>query len=119
GGVAIQHNFPVDGEYLIKIRLQRAGIEHDKQIIGLSEPHQLDVRVGGERVKLFTVGGEKPENNASATGTAKKFGYDFAGDNADANLEVRFSAKAGTRLVGVNFLNDAWEREGVLDPSLA
>jgi hypothetical protein len=105
--------------------LQRAGIEHDRQIIGLSEPHQLDVRVDGARIKLFTVGSEQPENNDSATGTSnpsgkKKFGYDYrSADTADAHLEVRFAAKAGTRLVGVNFLNDAWEREGVLDSPLA
>jgi len=125
GGMAIRHSFPLDGEYLIKIHLQRAGIEHDRQIIGLSEPHQLDVRVDGARIKLFTVGGEQPENSESATGTPnasakKKFGYDYrSADTADAHLEVRFAAKAGMRLVGVNFLNDASEREGVLDSPLA
>ena len=123
GGIAIRHNFPLDGEYLIKVRLQRAGIEHDRQIIGLSEPHQLDVRLDGERIKLFTVGGEQPQTSESTTGNPpgkKKFGYDYrSADTADAHLEVRFAAKAGTRLVGVNFLNDAWEREGVLDSPLA
>jgi len=121
GGVAIQHNFPLDGEYLVKINLQRAGIEHDRQIIGLSEPHQLDVRLDGARLKLFTVGGEQPANNeAGSKASGKKvFGYDRAADTADAHLEVRFAAKAGTRLVGVNFLNDALEREGVLDSPLA
>jgi len=123
GGTAIRHNFPLDGEYLIKIRLQRAGIEHDRQIIGLSEPHQLDVRVDGERIKLFTVGG-RPSNTeksqSSATNSQKKaFGYDFRTDSSDANLEVRFPAKAGKRVVGVNFVNDGWEREGVLDSALA
>ena len=124
GGIAIRHNFPLDGEYLIKIRLQRAGIEHDRQIIGLSEPHQLDVRVDGARIKLFTVGGEKSENSDSGAGASKpsgkKFGYDYrSADDADAHLEVRFPAKAGTRLVGVDFLNDAWAREGALDSPLA
>jgi len=122
GGIAIRHNFPVDGEYLIKVRLQRAGIEHDRQIIGLTEPHQLDVRVDGARIKLFTVGGEQPDNGGSATATSgkKKFGYDYrSADDADTHLEVRFPAKAGMRLVGVNFLNDAWEREGALDSPLA
>ncbi len=121
GGIAIRHNFPVDGEYVIKIRLRKAGIEHDKQIIGLTDPHQLDVRLDGTRITLFTVGGEQPRNDASAAGAPakKKFGYDFSGDTADAHLEVRFPAKAGTRLVGVNFLNDTWEREGALDSPLA
>src|SRR5438105_2029581 len=108
GGMAIRHSFPLDGEYVIKIRLQRAGIEHDRQIIGLSDPHQLDVRLDGERIKLFTIGGEqqskaKPGAQASQADSEKKaFGYDFRTDAADVGLEVRFTAKAGTRLVGVN-----------------
>jgi mono/diheme cytochrome c family protein len=125
GGVAIRHNFPLDGEYVIKIHLQRAGIEHDRQIIGLTKPHQLDVRLDGDRIKLFTVGGqqadkEKAGSEASAKAPGKKaFGYDFRADASDAGLEVRFTAKAGQRLVGIDFLNDTWEREGVLDSPLA
>lgn len=123
GGIAIRHNFPLDGEYLIKIRLQRAGIEHDRQIIGLSEPHQLDVRVDSERVKLFTVGGQpsKTEKSQPSAGDSPKkaFGYDFRTDSSDGNLEVRFAAKAGKRVVGVAFVNDSWAREGVLDSPLA
>ena len=112
GGIAIRHNFPRDGEYVIKIRLQRAGIEHDRQIIGLSTPHQLDIRLDGERIKLATVGGQ-------ASGKKKAFGYDSAARTSDSDAEVRFPVKAGTRLVGVNFVNDDWEREGVLESSLA
>jgi mono/diheme cytochrome c family protein len=120
GGLAIRHNFPLDGEYLIKVRLQRAGIEHDRQIIGLTERHQLDVRVDGERIKLFTVGGEQEKSDEANPSAKKKFGYDYrSADDADAHLEVRFPAKAGSRVVGVTFLNDGWEREGVLDSPLA
>src|SRR4029453_13385726 len=36
---------------------------------------------------------------------------------ADANLEVRFSAKAGTRIVGVAFVRAEWEAEGVPQPA--
>jgi mono/diheme cytochrome c family protein len=112
GGIAIRHNFPCDGEYVIKIRLQRAGIEHDRQIIGMSAPHQMDIRLDGQRVKLLTVGGQ-------AAGKKKAFGYDNSARTLDSDAEVRFSAKAGTRLVGINFVNDDWEREGVLESSLA
>ena len=111
GGIAIRHNFPRDGEYVIKIRLQRAGIEHDRQIIGISTQHQLDVRLDGQRVKLITLGGQ-------AVGK-KKFGYDNSARTLDADAEIHFTAKAGTRLVGINFVNDDWEREGVLESSLA
>src|SRR5207245_11342633 len=60
GGGAIRHNFPLDGEYVIKLRLQRTGIEHDNQIIVRTGPHQLDVSVDGERIMLLTDGGEQP-----------------------------------------------------------
>src|SRR5260370_39671461 len=98
GGIAIRHNFPVDGEYFIKVRLQRAGIEHDRQIIGLTEPHQLDVRVDGARIKLFTVGGEQPDNGGGVTCAVgqKKVGYDYcsAGDGGTP-LGVLFPPQAG------------------------
>jgi mono/diheme cytochrome c family protein len=132
GGIAVRHNFPVDGEYVIKIRLQRDGQRYDQQIIGLEEPHQLDVRVDGERIKLFTVGGEYPEktksgSSAKARANAGEINGDRLKDTprdkylytADAALEVRFSAKAGPRLVGVNFLNDTEEPEGALQTPVA
>ena len=48
GGLAVQHHFPVDGEYLIKIRLQRT---HASQIRGLAEPNDIEVRLDRRRVK--------------------------------------------------------------------
>ena len=102
GGIAIRHNFPVDGEYVLKIRLQKTrGIE-GARIMGLGEPHQLDVRLDGERVKLFTVVGER----------------DLRPEQVEAGLEVRFPAKAGTRLVGVAFLDESLAPEGMLRPPL-
>ena len=55
GGVAIRHYFPVDGEYLIKVRL---GTNWQAYIRGMGRQHQLEVRIDGELVKRFTVGGE-------------------------------------------------------------
>ena len=54
GGIAVRHTFPLDGEYVLTIRLQR---NKDNYIIGLAEPHLLDVRLDGARIKLFPVGG--------------------------------------------------------------
>ena len=56
GGAAIRHYFPADGEYTVKIRLQTNLYDY---IRGLGEPHQLEVRLDGARVKRFTVGGER------------------------------------------------------------
>ena len=105
GGMAIRYHFPVDGEYVIKIGLLKSAAPNSRgTIIGLSEPHQLDVRVDGVKVKRLTVGGEQ-------------------NGKPDADLEVHFSANAGTHLVGVAFLNDIGEpegeSEGMLRPPLA
>ena len=54
GGFAIRHYFPVDGDYIVKIRLRRQLYDY---VIGLESPHQLEVRVDGERVLSSTVGG--------------------------------------------------------------
>src|SRR5207237_6430327 len=55
GGVAIRHYFPLDAEYVIKVRLQRG--KDATTIVGGSEQRQLDIRLDGARLKLFTVGG--------------------------------------------------------------
>ncbi|MCZ6491624.1 MAG: DUF1592 domain-containing protein, partial [Acidobacteria bacterium] len=118
GGTAIRHHFPLDGEYLIQVRLQR---NNDNYIRGLGEPHQLDVRLDGARLQLFTIGGEHQGRsspvysfiNKDYLGDPEQENYEFS---ADAGLEVRFQAKAGVRLVGVAFLNQPSEPEGELMP---
>lgn len=106
GGIAIRHHFPLDGEYIIRVHLKTN--YEGSIVLGLAEPHQLDVRLDGERVKLFTVGGEqeRPEQQAGEA-------------PADADLEVRVPVKAGTRLVGVAFQKKTWAPEDILRPRLA
>jgi hypothetical protein len=97
GGVAAHHYFPVDGEYVFKIRLQRAW---DTVIRGLNVPTQFEIRLDGKLVKQFTLGGEKIQS--------KTFRYD--GDDA---LHVQVPVKAGLHQVMATMLktNDA-EPEG-------
>ena len=47
GGIAIRHTFPLDGEYIIKVRLQRTGGGARLR----AERADLEVRVDGVRVK--------------------------------------------------------------------
>jgi hypothetical protein len=103
GGMAVNYNFALDGEYSVKIRLQRTkGIEGPR-IMGLGDPHQLDVRVDGKRVKVLTIGGDK----------------DRTPEEVEKGLEVRFPARAGNRLVGVTFLNEDLAPEGMQRPQEA
>src|SRR5262245_43170466 len=109
GGMAIRYDFPVDGEYVIKVRLRR---QYQDYVMGMGWPQQLDVRLDGALVKRFIVGGEGKGRPAAAS-YAGDGEPGFAGDDewekymqqgADAALEVRVPIKAGPRLVGVSFV---------------
>ncbi|MGD0437405.1 MAG: DUF1587 domain-containing protein, partial [Bryobacteraceae bacterium] len=50
GGLAIRHRFPVDGEYMMRIRLKRQLYGY---ILGMGRKHSLEVRINGKRSKLF------------------------------------------------------------------
>jgi Protein of unknown function (DUF1592)/Protein of unknown function (DUF1588)/Protein of unknown function (DUF1587)/Protein of unknown function (DUF1585)/Protein of unknown function (DUF1595) len=102
GGIAVRHHFPLDAEYVIKVRLQRG--KDAITIVGMSEEHQLDIRLDGRRLRLFTVGGQRPA--ATAAGTQ--------GD-LDEGLEVRIPVSAGSHLVASTFLKDTVKPEGVLN----
>src|SRR5215813_9029811 len=54
GGIAARHYFPVDGEYILKLRLQRT---YADVIRGLNEPSEIEIRVDGGRVGRFELGG--------------------------------------------------------------
>src|SRR5581483_235526 len=98
GGVAARHYFPVDGEYVLKIRLQRAW---DSVIRGLNVPTQFEIRVDGRHVAEFKLGGEKSPS--------KTFAYD-----GDEGLQARVPIKAGLHEVMATMLKtDDAEPEGV------
>ncbi len=100
GGIAVRHHFPLDGEYFLRVHLQE---NRDASIIGLGEPHQLDVRVDGARIKLFTIGGNP----------------DLKPEEVEAGLELRFQAKAGVHVLGVAFPDTGVTPEGMFKPPLA
>jgi hypothetical protein len=116
GGMAIQHPFPVDGEYIIKVLLKR---NHREYIVGLAEPHQLDVFVDRKRIRRFTVGGEHKGVSGPIFASANRVGepeQETYEHSADADLELRIPVKAGTRLVGVTFQQSSLEPEGAILP---
>ena len=119
--MAIPFHFPVNGEYLITIRLRR---QYQDYIMGMGWPQQVDVRVDGRLLKRFTIGGNAPGRPAAAS---------YAGDGepgfagapeweafmqltADAGLQVRVPIDAGSRIVGVSFVRQLFEPEGLPQP---
>ena len=115
GGIAVRHDFPLDAEYDIKLRLRRQLYDY---VRGLQNPQQLEVRLDGRRVALFTVGGAPgtppPQTFAGASlGNRTWEEYTL---HADEKLEFRVRAKAGPRVLGVSFIQGRSERDGVLQP---
>ena len=119
GGVAIPYHFPVDGEYLVKIELRSNWQDY---ILGLGSEHLLDVRIDGRLVQRFTVGGEDHGRPAPLTFTIAERGdpeWEAYLQTADERLEVRVPVEAGPRTVGVSFVRNVWEPEGILLPRQA
>ncbi len=85
GGTFVRYYFPLDAEYEIQVRLARDRNEH---VEGLSKPHDVEVLIDGERVKLFKVA---PPTDRS----------DHA--SVDQKLNVRLAVKAGPHIVAAAF----------------
>ena len=117
GGAAIRHRFPVDGEYVIDVRLYRQLFD---VVVGLGSPHEVEIRVDGERILSSVVGGEETDGAPPAGFVGDIFGspaWEEYVRNVDAGLEVRLPARAGWRLVTVSFLGRPTEVEdGVPHP---
>jgi hypothetical protein len=119
GGIAIRHTFPLDGEYVIKLRMKRGDV-----IVGVDKGDQVEIRLDGARQALFTLGGvEEMKGITYVSGVSlpldrpevlKRYRYETT---ADDGFEIRVPVKAGTRVVGVAFLKDSSVQEGALGNS--
>lgn len=121
GGIAVHYNFPATAEYLVKVRLQR---QYQDYLKGIGWPQRLDVRLDGKLLKRFTVGGTA-KGRPAAESWAGSGEPGFAGDpewekymqvTGDAGLEIRIPVDAGPHIVGVSFVREMWEPEGLPQP---
>jgi hypothetical protein len=116
GGVSIPYQFPLDGQYRIKVLLKRQLYLY---LIGMGEPHQIDIRLDGALIKRFTIGGEGKGRTAPesfAGNTQGDPGWEVYMHTADEGLTVTLPVTAGAHDVGVSFVRRHWEQEGVLQP---
>jgi hypothetical protein len=88
GGMLLPYTFPRDGEYEMQIRLTR---DRNEEVEGLREPHELEVLLDRQRVRLFTVTPPKGDKNF---------------EKVDAHLKVRVAVTAGPHQLGVTFLKN-------------
>jgi Protein of unknown function (DUF1592)/Protein of unknown function (DUF1588)/Protein of unknown function (DUF1587)/Protein of unknown function (DUF1595)/Protein of unknown function (DUF1585) len=115
GGTAIEHYFPLDGEYVVKIRLQTNNYNYIK---GLADPQDLEVRLDRQKIKVFNITGMK-EGAPPASWGGTLYGtpeWEKYALQLHDSLEVRFPAKAGRHEIGVAFLRKSWEPEDVAQP---
>ena len=111
GGLAVRHNFPLDGDYTFAIRLKRN--ETIETIDGIGEDaHQIEVRVDHALIKRFDIGGEYPGPDPGQLIAVPE--DDVEGQRlheyrmtADHALEITVPLDAGTRLVSVAFTDSA------------
>ena len=90
GGLAVTHYFPLDGEYTFQVKLER---NHSEVLRGMTDKSQLEIRVDGQRMKVFTVGGLGKRPACYVTNTCPENPDDK--NQADDGLDVRLPLKAG------------------------
>jgi hypothetical protein len=121
GGTTFKYRFPVDGEYTIRVKLQRVELA----VLGLDDPdpgeparpQRLEISLDDARVGLFAITLAKTVQEpvsetsdqllARADEPAKKLTRleeEQRRATADAALEIRLFVKAGERRVSVDFL---------------
>ncbi len=93
GGAVVRHYFPLDAEYVVTARLRRRRFR---------EPQQLDLRLDGERLELFRLGGAP--RPASAAPPPR---------GPDEPLAVRLRVPAGYHRVAATFVEQMAAPEGV------
>jgi hypothetical protein len=111
GGSTITHNFPVDGEYVIRLALLKLSFG---QVFGEgAEGEELEVTLNGQRVKLFKLDevpmffmrespGSHPAKPQPADPIEQRVKM-----TPDIRLELRLNVKAGPQTLGVAFLKKA------------
>lgn len=118
GGISATHTFPIDGEYTIKVAIEA---NYQDYIKGLGWAQLLEIRLDGELLQRFSVGGEAPGTPAplTFTGTGEQGSTDWEQYmlyEAGEGLEVTVPVKAGPHSVTVSYVRQQVETEGIPQP---
>ncbi len=109
GGMLIDHTFPVDAEYVIKLRMWRNTFDLMR---GMEDPHDIEMAMDGERLVVVTVGGR--EDFGSMAENPGTFGAEL-----DRRLTVRLRVKAGTHKIwATTVLKSHAPRDDLIKPFL-
>ena len=107
GGAAVPFNFPIDAEYVIRVRLGRTTL-HNLETFDV--PHELHVSLDGEHLETFHVGEAPPENPDGASGrystnrsSPEYLEWRERQRHADDDWVLRVPVRAGPRTVRATF----------------
>ncbi len=113
GGVRIEHNFPLDGEYTIKVKLLKSTV--DLLFGGTAPDETLEIAVNGARVASITINPtpkEAPKPVAAASGAPAAFdpaaATQLSLSQPPDSLEARVPMKAGPQIVTVAFVKKSY-----------
>lgn len=109
GGTLVHHYFPLDAEYVIKVRLWRNTFDLMR---GMEDAHQIEISLDGKRVSLITAGGK--DDFVKMAQNPGEFGADL-----DKKLTVRIPVKAGPHAIAAAaILRSHAEKDDLIKPFL-
>ena len=119
GGTAVEHMFPVDGEYRIRLNLQTNYVDF---VRGYDQAHEVELSLDGQHLETFAFGGDAPGTPAPYSYAGNIRGNDdweeFMMAFAEEGFEIQVNVKAGPRVIGATFPREMWENEGIQQPRL-
>ena len=119
GGTAIEHMFPVDGEYRITLHLQTNYVDF---VRGYDQPHEVELSLDGRHLETFAFGGDAPGTPAPYSYAGNIRGNDdweeFMMAFVEEGFEIQVNVNAGLRVIGATFPREMWENEGIQQPRL-
>jgi len=109
GGIVVKHFFPLDAEYVIKLRLWRNTFDLMR---GMEDQHQIEISLDGTEIREVTAGGHdefvKMAQNPGEFGAA-----------LDKQLTVQIPIKAGPHVVtAATILRSHAETDDLIKPFL-
>jgi hypothetical protein len=92
GGIVAEHTFPLDGEYVIKLRMWRNTFDLMR---GMEDSHEIEINLDGVRIASVIVGGRPDFVRMGAN--PGEFGTEL-----DQKLTARVQVKAGVHTVSAD-----------------
>jgi mono/diheme cytochrome c family protein len=109
GGAAFRHYFPLDAEYIVKVRLWRNTFDLMR---GMEDPHQIEISIDGKRVALVTAGGH--DDFVRMASNPGEYGAEL-----DRRLTARIPIKAGPHTIAAAvLLRSHAEKDDMIKPFL-